>query len=159
VEKRKTLEAAWWRQEGQGNKDAQGSGKGPGKTERSGKSGNTGSKEVDHKQSGKTDSSGQTGRSGKERVWENTCAALAGVDQAEIDSHKKDNQSGCWRCGDKRHHTTECYAKTTKKGTPLATKGSTASASSTGKWKRSTDDAPTNESPDPKQAKVSATKT
>jgi len=99
VEKRKRLEAAWRRQEGGGNKDAQGSGKGPGKTERSGKTGDTGRKEVDHKQSGKTGSGGQTERSGKERVWENAHAALAGVDQAEIDFHKKDNPNGCWRCG------------------------------------------------------------
>ena len=159
VEKRKRLEAARRRQESGGNKDAQGFGKGPGKTERSGKPGNTSRKEVDHKQSGKTDSGGQTARSGKEREWENARAALAGVDQAEIDSHKKDNQSGCRRCGDKSHHTTECYAKATKKGTPLPTKGTTASASSPGKRKRTTDDAPTTESPAPKQAKVSATKT
>jgi len=159
VEKRKRLEAARQWQEGGGNKDAEGSGKGPGKTERSGKSGNTGRKEGDHKQSGKTDSGGQTARPGKERVWENARAALAGVDQAEIDSHKKDNQSSCWRCGDKRHHTTECYAKATKNGTPLPTKGTTASASSAGKRKRTMDDAPTTESPTPKQAKVSATTT
>jgi len=159
VEKRKRLEAARRRQEGGGNKDSQGSGKGSGKTERSGKSWNTGRKEVNHKQSGKADSGGQTARSGNERIWENARAAWAGVDQAEIDSHKKDNQNGCWRCGDKRHHTTECYAKATKKGTPLPTKGTTASSSSTEKGKRLADDAPTTESLAPKQAKVAATKT
>jgi len=58
VEKRKRLEATRRRQEGGGNKDAQGSGKGPGKTERSGKSRNTDRKEVDHKQSGRTDLGG-----------------------------------------------------------------------------------------------------
>jgi len=58
VEKRKRLEATRRWQEGGGNKDAQGTGKGPGKTERSGKSRNTDRKEVDHKQSERTDLGG-----------------------------------------------------------------------------------------------------
>jgi hypothetical protein len=45
---------------------------------------------------------------------------LAGVPQAEIDQHKADKAS-CWCCGYNSHHTLECFAKKTSKGTELAT--------------------------------------
>jgi hypothetical protein len=40
--------------------------------------------------------------------------------QAEIDQHKADKAS-CWRCGRNSHHTLECFAKKTSKGTELVT--------------------------------------
>jgi hypothetical protein len=43
-----------------------------------------------------------------------------GIPQAEIDQHKADKAS-CWCCRRNSHHTLECFAKKTAKGTELAT--------------------------------------
>jgi hydroxymethylpyrimidine pyrophosphatase-like HAD family hydrolase len=59
-------------------------------------------------------------RSNQEKKFQNNREALAGVPQAEIDQHKADKAS-CWRCGWSSHHTLECFAKKTSKGTELAT--------------------------------------
>jgi hypothetical protein len=61
-----------------------------------------------------------TPRSDKEKKFQNNREALAGVPQAEIDQHKADKAS-CRRCGRNSHHTLECFAKKTSKGTELAT--------------------------------------
>jgi hypothetical protein len=61
-----------------------------------------------------------TPRSDKEKKFQNNREALAGIPQAEIDQHKADKAS-CWRCGHNSHHTLECFAKKTSKGTELAT--------------------------------------
>jgi hypothetical protein len=59
-------------------------------------------------------------RSNKERKFQNNREALAGIPQAEIDQHKADKAS-CWCCGRNSHHTLECFAKKTSKGTELTT--------------------------------------
>jgi hypothetical protein len=59
-------------------------------------------------------------RSDKEKKFQNNREALAGVPQMEIDQHKADKAS-CWRCGRNSHHTLECFAKKTSKGTELTT--------------------------------------
>jgi hydroxymethylpyrimidine pyrophosphatase-like HAD family hydrolase len=59
-------------------------------------------------------------RSDREKKFQSNREALAGVPQAEIDQHKADKAS-CWRCGRSSHHTLECFAKKTSKGTELAT--------------------------------------
>jgi hypothetical protein len=59
-------------------------------------------------------------RSDWEKKFQSNHKALAGVPQAEIDQHKADKAS-CWRCGRSSHHTLECFAKKTSKGTELAT--------------------------------------
>jgi hypothetical protein len=61
-----------------------------------------------------------TPKSDRERKFQNNREALAGVPQAEIDQHKVDGAS-CWHCGRSSHHTMECFAKKTSKGTELAT--------------------------------------
>jgi hypothetical protein len=59
-------------------------------------------------------------RGDQDKKFQNNCEALVGVPQAEIDQHKAD-KSSCWRCGRNSHHTLECFAKKTSKGTELAT--------------------------------------
>jgi hypothetical protein len=56
----------------------------------------------------------------REKKFPNNREALVGVPQAEIDQHKADKVS-CWRCGRNSHHTLECFAKKTSKGTELTT--------------------------------------
>jgi hypothetical protein len=70
--------------------------------------------------------SNHTPRSDREKKFQNNRDALAGVPQAEIDQHKADKAS-CWRCGRNSHHTLECFAKKTSKGTKLATTVATVS--------------------------------
>jgi hypothetical protein len=55
----------------------------------------------------------------KEKKLQNNCEALAGVPQAEFDQYKADKAS-CWCCRRNSHHTLECFAKKTSKGTELA---------------------------------------
>ena len=90
-------------------------------------------------------------------VWKNAKDALAGIAQHEIDEHKSiAGRNGCWRCGNQNHRTFKCYAGKTKAGTPLPkapTKG--ASATTSTKRKREEEDIK-EESPAPKQQKVSA---
>jgi predicted ATP-binding protein involved in virulence len=62
----------------------------------------------------------RTPRSDREKKFQNNREALVGVPQAEIDQYKADKAS-CWRCGRSSHHTLECFAKKTSKGTELAT--------------------------------------
>jgi predicted ATP-binding protein involved in virulence len=69
---------------------------------------------------GKKGESTRTPKSDREKKFQNNREALAGVPQAEIDQHKADKAS-CWRCGHSSHHTLECFAKKTSKGTELAT--------------------------------------
>jgi hypothetical protein len=69
---------------------------------------------------GSTDLDNRTPRSDREKKFQSNCEALAGVPQAEIDQHKVDKAS-CWRCGRSSHHTLECFAKKTSRGTELAT--------------------------------------
>jgi hypothetical protein len=69
---------------------------------------------------GKKGESTRTPKSDREKKFQNNREALAGVPQAEIDQHKVDKAS-CWRCGRNSHHTLECFAKKTSKGTELAT--------------------------------------
>jgi hypothetical protein len=57
----------------------------------------------------------RTGMSGSGRIptpksqkvkgtqWSHLGPALKGIDQKEIDTHKKGNDNGCWRCGDHNH--------------------------------------------------------
>jgi hypothetical protein len=59
-------------------------------------------------------------RSDQEKKFQSNREALAGVPQAEIDQHKAD-KAACWRCGCSSHHTLECFAKKTSKGTELVT--------------------------------------
>jgi hypothetical protein len=88
-------------------------------------------KRDDDKKSNRSDKQGKkesthTPRSDKERKFQNNREALAGVPQAEIDQHKADKAS-CWHCGRNSHHTLECFAKKTSKGTELATTVATVS--------------------------------
>jgi hypothetical protein len=69
---------------------------------------------------GKKGESTHTPKSDREKKFQNNREVLAGVPQAEIDQHKADKAS-CWRCGRNSHHTLECFAKKTSKGTELAT--------------------------------------
>jgi hypothetical protein len=55
-----------------------------------------------------------------EKKFQNNREALTSIPQAEIDQHKADKAS-CWHCGCNSHHTLECFAKKTSKGTELAT--------------------------------------
>jgi hypothetical protein len=82
-------------------------------------------KRDDDKKSNRSDKRGKkesthTPRSDKEKKFQSNREALAGVPQAEIDQHKADKAS-CWHCGRNSHHTLECFAKRTSKGTELAT--------------------------------------
>jgi hypothetical protein len=69
---------------------------------------------------GKNGESTYTPKGDWEKMFQNNHKALAGVPQAEIDQHKTDKAS-CWHCGCSSHHTLECFAKKTSKGTELAT--------------------------------------
>jgi predicted ATP-binding protein involved in virulence len=69
---------------------------------------------------GKKGESTHAPKSDREKKFQNNREALAGVPQAEIDQHKADKAS-CWHCGRSSHHTLECFAKKTSKGTELAT--------------------------------------
>jgi hypothetical protein len=72
-------------------------------------------------------------RSDKEKKFQNNHEALAGVPQAEIDQYKVDKAS-CWRCRHNSHHTLECFAKKTSKGTELATMVAAVSKRTKHQW-------------------------
>jgi hypothetical protein len=59
-------------------------------------------------------------KSNWEKKFQNNHEALAGVRPAEINQHKADKASCCC-CGCNSYHTLECFAKTTSKGTEVAT--------------------------------------
>jgi hypothetical protein len=100
---------------------------------------------------------------GKGTIWATTKEALKGVAQDEIDAHKKGNKDGCYRCGQKGHYTTDCYAKATLKGTLLPEAPSAGAVTAChGKRKRAdTDGEPPikQETPEPKQVLTSAART
>jgi hypothetical protein len=98
------------------SKRGQGTGKGSGK-DRKDQEGKTETTPKDTK--GTTSGKATKPGNGKGTVWGSTKEALKGVAQDEIDAHKKGNKDGCYRCGQKGHYTTDCYAKATLKGTPL----------------------------------------
>jgi hypothetical protein len=52
------------------------------------------------------------------KIYSSWKKALTGVSPAEVEEYKA-AKAGCWQCGRDGHHSTECYAKTTKNGTPL----------------------------------------
>jgi hypothetical protein len=52
------------------------------------------------------------------RIYATLKDALAGVSLKEVEDHKA-TKAGCWRCGRDGHQATECYARTTRKGTAL----------------------------------------
>jgi hypothetical protein len=61
-----------------------------------------------------------TPKGDREKKFRNNHEVLAGVPQAEINQHKADKASW-WHCGCISHHTLECFAKKTSKGTELTT--------------------------------------
>lgn len=61
------------------------------------------------------------------RIYATLKDALAGLDLAELEDHKT-TKAGCWRCGRDGHQATDCYARTTRKGTPLPAAPGNASA-------------------------------
>jgi hypothetical protein len=171
VEKKKALKAAkeairsgGHPKEDKDTKGGQGTGKGSGKDRRA----QEGKTETTHKEPKGATSGGKAAKpgNGKKSVWGSTKEALKGVAQEEIDAHKKGNKEGCYRCGQKGHFTTDCYAKATLKGTPLPaapSAGITASACQ-GKRKRADTDIDVDppikqEVPEPKQTTTSAART
>jgi len=56
---------------------------------------------------------------GKGTQWGSLFHALKGVNQKEIDTHKKDNSNRCWRCGERNHRSVDCCASKTKAGNEL----------------------------------------
>jgi hypothetical protein len=66
-------------------------------------------------------------RSTGKKIYSSWKDALVGVNQVEIEEHKA-TKAGCWRCGRDGHHSTECYAKTTRRGTALPAGPGTAAA-------------------------------
>jgi len=129
-----------------------------GKHRKGGKSGRKERKREDEEESGGRKSGRKTQQDQGADVWKNAKDALAGIAQHEIDEHKSiAGRNGCWRCGNQNHRTFKCYAGKTKAGTPLPkapTKGAAATTSS--KRKREEEEDVKEESPAPKQQKVSA---
>jgi len=84
--------------------------------------------------------------------WVSKDAALTGVPAKEREEYGRSNDD-CWRCGRSGHKTYECFAGSTKKGTPLPTAPWKVSAVHGEKRKRSEEP----EAPTPaKQQKVAA---
>jgi hypothetical protein len=142
------------------SKRGQGTGKGSGK-DRKDQEGKTETTPKDTK--GTTSGKATKPGNGKGTVWGSTKEALKGVAQDEIDAHKKGNKDGCYRCGQKGHYTTDCYAKATLKGTPLPEAPSAGAVTTCqGKRKRADtcgDPPIKQETPEPKQALTSAART
>jgi hypothetical protein len=97
-----------------------------------------GKKKEDHRPKGESSRGGQSGaRTGKEEgIWDNMKAALDGVTQKEIDTHKK--SGGCMRCGREGHRALACYAAKTIGNTPLPP--APRKVAGANKRKRGTDD-------------------
>jgi hypothetical protein len=165
VEKKKALKAAKEALQNKDTKGGQGSGKGSGKDRKA----QEGKNETTHKEPKGPTSGGKAAKpgNGKGTVWGSTKEALKGVAQEEIDEHKKGNKEGCYRCGQKGHFTTDCYAKATLKGTPLPAAPSAGVVSACqGKRKRAdtdtdadADQAIKQEAHEPKQTTTSAART
>jgi hypothetical protein len=122
VEKKKALKAAKEALRSSGptdkdNKGGQSSAKGSGKDQKTQER----KTEATHKETKGSPSAGKAAKpgNGKGTIWATTKETLKGVAQDEIDAHKKGNKDGCYRCGQKGHYTTDCYAKATLKGTLL----------------------------------------
>jgi hypothetical protein len=81
------------------------------------------------------------------KIYNHWKDALAGVNPGEIEEHKA-ARAGCWRCGREGHQSTECFAKTMKRGTPLPAPPTAAAASK----RKHEDDEETPEGPAPKHA-------
>jgi len=95
---------------------------------------------------------GQPGR------WATKEAALKGVPSQEHKEYFK-TPEGCWRCGQKGHRTYECFAHTTRHGTPLPrAPWKAAGVTTTGAGKRKRSEEP-EENPAPKQQKIAAVDT
>jgi hypothetical protein len=63
------------------------------------------------------------------RIYGHWKDAIRGVSPAEVEEYRA-AKVGCWRCGREGHQATECFAKTTKKGTPLPAAPVAAAAAS-----------------------------
>jgi len=83
--------------------------------------------------------------------WDTKEAALKGVPSQEHEEYFR-NQDGCWRCRQKGHRTYECFAHTTRHGTPLP-KAPWKAAGVAIKRKH---DEESREEPTPKQQKIAA---
>jgi hypothetical protein len=59
-----------------------------------------------------------TTRSASKRIYRHWKDAIVGVNPVEVEEYRT-AKAGCWRCGREGHQATECFAKTTKRGTPL----------------------------------------
>jgi hypothetical protein len=87
------------------------------------------------------------------KIYSSWKDAVVGVNHAEAEEHKA-AKAGCWRCGRDGHHSTECYARTTKHGTALpATPGVTAAV---GKRQCEEDEADLSDTPTAKKRDASA---
>ena len=56
----------------------------------------------------------------REKCWKDSKTALAGVDNSDVEKHKKAGAK-CWRCGRNNHRSVECYAKKNMAGKDLPT--------------------------------------
>ena len=82
-------------------------------------SGKQASSPEDHPAKRKRDDKGpKKSTPSREKRWANPKEALAGVDQADIDKHKKD-KADCCRCGRSSHKTLECFASKSASGKDL----------------------------------------
>ena len=70
-----------------------------------------------------------TTRSMGKRIYGHWKDAVVGVNPVEVEEYQA-AKAGCWRCGREGHQATECFAKTTKKGTPLPAAPVAAAAAS-----------------------------
>jgi hypothetical protein len=81
-----------------------------------------------------------TTRSAGKRIYGHWKDAIVGVNPVEVEEYRT-AKAGCWRCGREGHQATECFAKTTKRGTPLPAAPVAAAAASKRKSEED-DDAP-----------------
>jgi len=92
---------------------------------------------------------------GKKDTWSTVDEAMKGIPNAEKEEYRQSRED-CWRCGHVGYNTYECLAFNTRKGTPLPTAPSKASAVGQGKRKRSEEP---EQPPAMKQQKVAAVET
>jgi hypothetical protein len=89
------------------------------------------------------------------KIYNHWKDAMVGVNPGEAEEYRA-ARVGCWRCGRDGHQSTECFAKTTKRGTPLPAAPTAAAA--TGKRKHEEEDDAA-EDPAPKRADAITTMT
>jgi hypothetical protein len=70
-----------------------------------------------------------TARGTGKKIYSHWKEAVAGVNPVEVEEYRV-AKAGCWRCGREGHQATECFAKITKKGTPLPAAPVAAAAAS-----------------------------